>query len=191
MPYKEDTAKAYSFDELAKGLANRSLSRGDALKWVGAAIVGGLLGSIPGVAWAQVEAPCTEWCKATFRKKQARDECIASAALKDGPCWTCGPASTLPDPPDVCNAGTGQAVCCPETQPRCVDRECRAFTRTEFTTCASVDCSSGLAIDEVCAPLCASHGGVWGTACISDDPACVGQSGPNRVTCVCNEENFL
>src|SRR5215212_5327536 len=42
----------HSLDELAKGLANGSLSRRDALKWAGAAIVGGLLGSIPGVAWA-------------------------------------------------------------------------------------------------------------------------------------------
>jgi hypothetical protein len=39
----------HSFDELAKGLANRSLSRRYALKWVGAAVMGGLLASIPGV----------------------------------------------------------------------------------------------------------------------------------------------
>jgi hypothetical protein len=42
----------HSLDELAKGLANGSLSRRDALKWAGAALVGGLLGSIPGAAWA-------------------------------------------------------------------------------------------------------------------------------------------
>ena len=46
-----DHSRDRSFDELAKGLANRSLSRRDTLKWVGAAIVGGLLASIPGVAW--------------------------------------------------------------------------------------------------------------------------------------------
>jgi hypothetical protein len=44
--------REHSFDELAKGLAKRSLSRGDALKWVGAAVMGGLLASIPGVGWA-------------------------------------------------------------------------------------------------------------------------------------------
>jgi hypothetical protein len=51
-PPEGGPAAEHSFDELAKGLANRSLSRGDALKWVGAAMVGGLLASVPGVAWA-------------------------------------------------------------------------------------------------------------------------------------------
>ena len=55
MPAEENgqnQTRDHSFDELAKGLANRSLSRRDALKRVGAAIVGGLLASVPGVAWA-------------------------------------------------------------------------------------------------------------------------------------------
>ena len=51
-PPEGEPAAEHSLDELAKGLANRSLSRHDALKWVGAAMVGGLLASIPGVAWA-------------------------------------------------------------------------------------------------------------------------------------------
>jgi hypothetical protein len=42
----------HSLDELAKGLADRSLSRRDALKWVVTAAIGGLLATIPGVAWA-------------------------------------------------------------------------------------------------------------------------------------------
>ena len=49
---EQNQTRDHSFDELAKGLANRSLSRRDALKWVGAAITGGLLASVPGVAWA-------------------------------------------------------------------------------------------------------------------------------------------
>ena len=56
MPAEENgpnQTRDHSFDELARGLANRSLSRGDALKRVGAAIVGGLLASIPGAALAQ------------------------------------------------------------------------------------------------------------------------------------------
>jgi hypothetical protein len=52
-PPKGEPAAEHSFDELAKGLANRNLSRHDALKWVGAAFVGGLLASVPGVAWAK------------------------------------------------------------------------------------------------------------------------------------------
>jgi hypothetical protein len=43
----------HSVDELAKGLATGTLSRRKALKMLGAALVGGVLASIPGVAWAQ------------------------------------------------------------------------------------------------------------------------------------------
>ena len=43
---------ASSFDELAIGLSNGTLSRGKALRLMGAALVGGALASIPGIAWA-------------------------------------------------------------------------------------------------------------------------------------------
>ena len=42
-----------SLDELAKGLATGTLSRGKALRLMGAALVGGTLASIPGIAWAK------------------------------------------------------------------------------------------------------------------------------------------
>src|SRR5215208_7101248 len=42
-----------SFDELARGLSNGTLSRRRALRMLGAALVGGALASIPGVAWAK------------------------------------------------------------------------------------------------------------------------------------------
>ena len=42
-----------SFDELAKGLASGTLSRGKALRLLGGALVGGALASLPGVAWAR------------------------------------------------------------------------------------------------------------------------------------------
>src|SRR5919202_3344439 len=42
-----------AFDQLAKGLANNTISRSDALKWAGRALAGALVASIPGIAWAQ------------------------------------------------------------------------------------------------------------------------------------------
>ena len=47
--------REYSFDELAKGLAGGTISRGRALRLLGSALLGGVLASIPGVALA---APC-------------------------------------------------------------------------------------------------------------------------------------
>src|SRR5215211_7099050 len=55
--HREDNTRDHSFDELAKGLAKGSLSRGQALRWMGAAVLGGVLASIPGVALAQQGGP--------------------------------------------------------------------------------------------------------------------------------------
>jgi hypothetical protein len=41
-----------SLDELAKGLATGAVSRRKALRWMGSALVGAVLASVPGVAWA-------------------------------------------------------------------------------------------------------------------------------------------
>jgi hypothetical protein len=50
-----------SFDELARGLASGNLSRGKALRLMGAALVGGVLASIPGIAMAKPK-PAGEKC---------------------------------------------------------------------------------------------------------------------------------
>jgi len=46
------TTRAGAFDDLAKGLATGGVSRRKALRMLGAALVGGVLASVPGVAWA-------------------------------------------------------------------------------------------------------------------------------------------
>jgi hypothetical protein len=47
-----EEARGRSFDELAKGLASGEVSRRKALKMMGAALLGGTLASVPGMAWA-------------------------------------------------------------------------------------------------------------------------------------------
>jgi hypothetical protein len=48
----------HSFDELAKGLANGSVSRGHPLRLIGSTLLGGVLASIPGgPALAQLAGP--------------------------------------------------------------------------------------------------------------------------------------
>jgi hypothetical protein len=56
-------ARDHSFDELTRGLANGTLSRGKALRLMGAALVGGALASIPGIAWAKPNKPEGAKCK--------------------------------------------------------------------------------------------------------------------------------
>jgi hypothetical protein len=45
-------ARERSFDELARGLASGTLSRGKAIRWMGGALLGAALASFPRVAWA-------------------------------------------------------------------------------------------------------------------------------------------
>jgi hypothetical protein len=78
---------ASSFDELASGLASGSISRGNALKLMGAALVGGTLGSLGGVAAADDE------CK-PLNKKCRKDTQCCSGNCVNRACAAC-PAGTV------------------------------------------------------------------------------------------------
>src|SRR3954467_4839972 len=55
-PYEqEDITEEYSFDELARGLADGTLTRGRALKYIGAALLGSL-GAMAGISAVAAEA---------------------------------------------------------------------------------------------------------------------------------------
>ena len=81
LPTREDTTEEFSFDELAKGLASGRISRGRALKLVGAAILGGgVLTLLPGVARGQVEAEstnCPEDERAINNRRCPTNSCAA------------------------------------------------------------------------------------------------------------------
>src|ERR671910_3161648 len=81
-----------SFDEVAKGLANGTISRRQALRWMGGALVGGVLASIPGVALAEQggNSACDEFCHANFSGRAA-GQCTSAGAQGAGPCYTCTP----------------------------------------------------------------------------------------------------
>jgi hypothetical protein len=99
--------RAFSFDELATELANGSLSRGRALKLMGAALVGGALASISGIAEAAPKPkPAGKKCKrddqcssglclsgvcsGTFTCRRCPEDC-SCAVLADGSirCFSC------------------------------------------------------------------------------------------------------
>jgi hypothetical protein len=95
-----------SLDELAKGLASGTVSRGKALRLMGAALVGGALASIPRMAWADDDR-CSEGqtrcgercvnlktnernCGSCFHRCEEGEECV------DGGCVS---PPTSPPPP--------------------------------------------------------------------------------------------
>ena len=57
-PRRAGETTTSSFDDLAKGLASGTLSRGKALRLLSGALVGATLASVPGVAWARGRSDC-------------------------------------------------------------------------------------------------------------------------------------
>jgi hypothetical protein len=130
-----------SFDELAKGLASGTLSRGKALRLMGAALVGGALASLPGAGWASHKgtphggggrgggggkSSCAKYCKTLFGgDTAAQEECVSEGAQEAGPCYSCtpgvepGPNFVTPD----CPGGEFNTESC-----ECVARLCTGGT---------------------------------------------------------------
>ena len=88
-PESRYTQTEGSLDELAKGLASGTLSRRGALRIMGAALLGGALASMPGVAWAAKPGGCASGVR-------CKGKCCAvgaTCATKGGGC-TCPAGQT-------------------------------------------------------------------------------------------------
>ena len=120
---REEATMESSFDALAKGLANGTVSRGKALRLMGAALVGGALASIPGMAWAaKPSCPSGVTCKgqccpvgATCGKaKGGGCTCPTGQTACGGQCVTntCSNQGEAFNPATCqCECPTGQVVC--------------------------------------------------------------------------------
>src|SRR5215207_1814453 len=129
MPQQEHHSSqevATSFDELAKGLANGTLSRGKAIRLVGGALLGAALASVPGVAWA--DDRCSEGqtrcgdrcvnlqrnerhCGSCFHRCAEGEECVSGRCvnlqINERHCGSCG--NRCPEGSE-CAGGTCSAV---------------------------------------------------------------------------------
>jgi hypothetical protein len=85
------SAVELSFDELARELAG-GVSRRKALKLLGGALVGAVLASVPGVAWAAKggNSACAKFCRENFPPGRERGECIRAGERGEGPCFEDG-----------------------------------------------------------------------------------------------------
>jgi hypothetical protein len=81
---------ASSFDELAVGLSRGTLSRGKALRLMGAALVGGVLASIPGMAGAAPKCPgCPVPCNCVRDRENRVRACVSPLAQFADNCDLC------------------------------------------------------------------------------------------------------
>ena len=198
--------KGRSFDALAKGLASGDVSRGKALKLMGAALFGGAFASIPGAALAQSsggggrptgsrgcpipgQIRVKGQCVCPSGTTLCGNECVDNNVCPGEYILTNGCSCECPSGTRDCR---GDFSCVSD---QCAYNEvfngntcqCEALTSpsllrcfcqdgTQIDTCTPVNCDSGPAQDVVCGPLCESHGGEAATACFFDDPSCVGQA---------------
>ena len=160
-----------SFDELARGLANGSVSRRRALRLMGAALVGGGLASIPGIAWAKPNKP--EGAKCKHDHQCASGNCSSSgtcaACVSDGGACTadgqCCSGLCRPDrfcegfcaaaPPTCIPACPGDCGCfsTPDGTTTCISCPLGACTlHGTFTSCEEANCTASGEICVVGAP---------------------------------------
>jgi hypothetical protein len=133
-----------SLDELAKGLATGTLSRGKAIRWMGGALLGAALASVPGVAWAND-------CRRLGRQCRRDSQCCSKNCVRRGDDKVCA---------------------CPEGKTPCKDR-CVNLDRNEnhcgecFNRCdEGEECVRG-GCQGVCLDLCQGP-------CTEDSQCCSG-----------------
>ena len=119
---REDTTEEHSFDELAKGMASGTISRGQALKLVGATILGGtLVGLFPGVAEARhhhhhrrhgsVGGAPPSTCGPP-PKMMCGTVCVDTSSDPNN-CGVCGKVCSSTHGTASCKSGTCEIVCSP------------------------------------------------------------------------------
>jgi hypothetical protein len=171
---------ASSFDELAVGLASGEVSRRRALRLMGAALVGGTLGSLGGVAGADLCKPNGKVCKKNQQccsgncdsSKKCAPACASGQVLCNGNCVS---NSCLTNSGQVFNTSTCQCEC-PTDRVKLSNGTCAK--PCAFGTADCDGCGIGCAEDVLGSRYCIS--GVVDSA-----PPCANDSGcPSGEICI-------
>src|SRR5215213_9928176 len=151
------------FDDLARGLADGSLSRGKALRLMGAALVGGKLGSL-GIGEAAGAPP---GCKRTGKHCTRNPQCCGSLVCVSGTCQT--PATTeTPTTTTTCSGLPNGASC------------------STSGDCCSGNCKSGTCVESCIPPnaiRCDPNNPTAACTCMSQGSGCVLESGSGEFYC--------
>src|SRR5215212_8826087 len=125
------------FDELARGLADGSITRGKALRLMGAALVGGTLGSL-GIREAAGAPP---GCKRAGKHCTRTDQCCGSLVCLSGTCQT--PTTSTTETPTTSTTETPTTT----TTTPCLP---------SGTCGGNAECCSGRCASGMCAEPCSS-----------------------------------
>jgi Stigma-specific protein, Stig1 len=145
-----DQVSDRSFDELARGLASGSISRGKALKLMGAALVGSALASVPGMAWArgcpQGQTRCGGRCVNLKTNENhcgsCANHCRSTQTCCKGRCVNlqinenhCGSCRNRCAEGQECVHGSCEPICGPTNCAGCCDSNGVCQPGTENTAC--------------------------------------------------------
>jgi hypothetical protein len=199
-----DDRRESSFDELAKGLASGEVSRGKAIRWMGGALLGAALASVPGVAWAND-------CRRLGRECRRDSQCCYRNCVRRGDDKVC----TCPQGQTRCNdrcvnLETNERHCgrcsnrCPE-ESECVGGVCQGSCPPGEPVCGNRCCEGGR---ECVGGVCQCPSGTTecdrtvgegppGPQCVPDCPQgqvlntkrcqCVVPTGGTNVACICGD----
>jgi hypothetical protein len=137
-----------SFDELAIGLASGSISRGKALRLMGAALVGGALASV-GIGEAGADPI---GCKRTG-KKCKKDEQCCSGNCEGGTCACKTYSSACTNNSECCSGFCNQFGVCDQNVVECACDD--GFVYRSLCTMAA--CGDTTALNQFCNSFCSSQ----------------------------------
>jgi hypothetical protein len=154
------------FDELARGLADGTLTRGRALRLMGAALVGGTLASL-GIREAGADAP---GCKRAGKNCTRTDQCCGNLVCLSGTCQT--PTTTTTETPTTTttetpttSTSTSTTSTSTTTPPPVQQIVCFCNNGNVFALdCMPVDCTTSQPV-AACEPFCGGGGTVAATMC--------------------------
>jgi len=162
---REDIIEKHSLDELAKRLADANVSRRGALRLLAGALLGGVLGSIPGVASAQGGRPSGAQGGCPYPgqvKVKGQCQCPSGQEICGGRCVSTSCPEDQPFNPATCACG------CPGRQ-TVVNGECVCPENTDCT-------ASGGTLNADCQCECPSDKPLCGGALVP--PSCVSNNCP-------------
>lgn len=125
------------FDDLARGLADGTLTRGKALKLMGAAVVGGTLASL-GIREASADRP---GCKRAGKNCTRPEQCCGSLVCRSGSCQT--PTTTTTSTPTTTTTETPTTTTSTSTttpRPCQVDDDCVGIEECADGICQCPGC---------------------------------------------------
>jgi hypothetical protein len=142
-------ARERSFDALATGLASGSISRGRALKLIGAALVGSTLASL-GIGEAAADPP---GCKRTG-KVCTKDKVCCSRNCSNGTCACKTYSSDCNNNSECCSGYCNQFGICDQNVVECACQD--GFIKSSLCTMAA--CGDTTAQNQLCNSFCLSAG---------------------------------